>query len=152
MYLIHDRDPLFSKAFIAVIKAGGVKSVKIPAQSPNCNPYAERFVKTIKYECLNQFVIFGERHLRHLVKEFVEHYMTERFHQGIGGQLRFYQLQLPRGRVNWARISLDEPRSSFEHDAFVLIWPFGPPAERADVRTVGFPWYPGAVVEPSAPW
>jgi len=86
-YLIHDRDPLFSKAFIAVLKAGGVKSVKIPAQSPNCNPYVERFVKTIKYECLNQFVIFGQRHLRHLIKEFVDHYMTERFHQGIGGQL-----------------------------------------------------------------
>jgi hypothetical protein len=39
------------------------------------------------HECLNHFVIFGERHLRHLIKEFVEHYMTERFHQGIGGQL-----------------------------------------------------------------
>jgi putative transposase len=86
-YLIHDRDPLFSKAFIAILKTGGVKSVKIPAQSPNCNPHAERFVRTIKYECLNQFVLFGERHLRHLIKEFVEHYMTERFHQGIGGQL-----------------------------------------------------------------
>ncbi len=86
-YLIHDRDPLFTEAFIAILEAGGVKSVKIPAQSPNCNPYAERFVKTIKYECLNHFVIFGERHLRHLIKEFVEHYMTERFHQGIGGQL-----------------------------------------------------------------
>ena len=61
--------------------------MKIPAQSPNCNPHAERFVKTIKYECLNHFVIFGERHLRRLIKEFVEHYMTERFHQGIGGQL-----------------------------------------------------------------
>jgi hypothetical protein len=82
-------DPLFSKAFIAILKAGGVKSVKIPAQSPNCNPYAERFVKTIKYECLNQFVIFGERHLRHLIKEFVEHYMTERFHQ-VGGRLNYY--------------------------------------------------------------
>jgi len=86
-HLIHDRDPLFTEAFIAILEAGGVKSVAIPAQSPNCNPYAERFVKTIKYECLNQFVIFGERHLRHLIKEFVEHYMTERFHQGIGGQL-----------------------------------------------------------------
>ena len=86
-YLIHDRDPLFTEAFIAILEAGGVKSVAIPAQSPNCNPYAERFVKTIKYECLNQFVIFGERHLRHLIKEFVEHYVTERFHQGIGGQL-----------------------------------------------------------------
>jgi transposase InsO family protein len=86
-YLVHDRDPLFSKAFIAILEAGGVKSVKIPAQSPNCNPYAERFVKTIKYECLNHFVIFGERHLRHLINEFVEHYHAERFHQGIGGQL-----------------------------------------------------------------
>ena len=85
--LVHDRDPLFSKAFIAILKAGGAKSVKIPAQSPNCNPYAERFVRTIKYECLNHFVIFGERHLRHLIQKFVEHYMTERFHQGIGGQL-----------------------------------------------------------------
>ena len=55
--------------------------MKVPAQSPNCNPYAERFVKTIKYECLDQFVIFGERHL---IKEFLDHYMTERFHQGIG--------------------------------------------------------------------
>jgi hypothetical protein len=45
-YLIHDRDPLFTAAFIAILEAGGVKSVKIPAQSPNCNPYAERFVKT----------------------------------------------------------------------------------------------------------
>jgi hypothetical protein len=86
-YLIHDRDPLFTEAFVAILAAGGVKSVTIPAQSPNCNPYAERFVKTIKYECLNQFVIFGEHHLRYLIKECVEHYMTERFHQGIGGQL-----------------------------------------------------------------
>jgi hypothetical protein len=86
-YLIHDRDPLFSKAFIAILKGGGVKSVKIPARSPNCNPYAERFVKSIKYECLHHFLIFGERHLRYLVKEFVDHYMTERFHQGLGGQL-----------------------------------------------------------------
>jgi putative transposase len=86
-YLIHDRDPLFTEAFIAILKAGGVKSVKIPAQSSNCNPYAESSVKTIKYECLNHFVIFGERHLRHLIKEFVEHYLAERFHQDIGGQL-----------------------------------------------------------------
>jgi hypothetical protein len=72
---------------IRKLEARGVKSVKIPAQSPNCNPHAERFVKTIKYERLHHFIIFGERHLRRLIKEFVEHYMTERFHQGLGGQL-----------------------------------------------------------------
>jgi len=58
-----------------------------PAQSPNCNPHAERFVKTIRDECLNHLVIFGERHLRHVVKEFMVHYHRERFHQGLGGQL-----------------------------------------------------------------
>jgi hypothetical protein len=61
--------------------------VNIPAQSPNCNPHAKRFVKTIRYECLNQFVFFGERHLGHVVKAFMAHYRAERFHQGLGGQL-----------------------------------------------------------------
>jgi hypothetical protein len=91
-HLIHDRDPLFTEAFLGILGARGVESVKIPAQSPNCNPHAERFVRTIKYECLNQFIIFGERHLRRLIKEFVEYYMTERFHQGLGGQLIRKQL------------------------------------------------------------
>jgi putative transposase len=61
--------------------------VRIPAQSPNCNPHAERFVETIKYECLNHLVLFGERHLRYVIKEFMAHYHRERFHQGLGGQL-----------------------------------------------------------------
>jgi hypothetical protein len=86
-YLIHDRDPLFTKAWTALLKSGGVKCVPIPAQSPNCNPHAERFVKTIRRECLDHFVIFGERHLRYLIKQFIEHYLTERFHQGIGSQI-----------------------------------------------------------------
>jgi hypothetical protein len=70
-----------------LLASGGVKCVSIPAHSPNCNPHAERFVKTIRNECLDQFVIFGERHLRHLIKEFGEHYLTERHHQGIGSQI-----------------------------------------------------------------
>ena len=86
-YLIHDRDPLFTEAFAAILGTGGVECVKIPASSPNCNPHAERFVKTIKHECLNEFIFFGERHLRYVVKEFMAHYLAERFHQGIGGQL-----------------------------------------------------------------
>jgi transposase len=86
-YLIHDRDPLFTKAFEAILGERGVKCVKIPARSPNCSPHAERFVQTIKYECLNHLVVFGERHLRHVIKEFMAHYHRERFHQGLGGQL-----------------------------------------------------------------
>ena len=86
-HLIHDRDPLFTRAWRNLLGSEGVKCVRIPASSPNCNPYAERFVRTIRTECLNQFVIFGERHLRVLVREFVEHYNTERYHQGLGGRL-----------------------------------------------------------------
>jgi putative transposase len=86
-YLIHDRDPLFTDAFREILRTGGVECVKTPAKSPNCNPHAERFVKTIKYECLNHFVLFGERHLRLVIKEFMDHYLTERFHQGLGGHL-----------------------------------------------------------------
>jgi putative transposase len=86
-YLIHDRDPLFTQPFAGILKSAGVKCVRIPPQSPNCNPHAERFVKTIKHECLNDFIFFGERHLRHVVTEFMAHYHCERFHQGLGGRL-----------------------------------------------------------------
>jgi len=86
-HLIHDRDPLYTKALTALLESGGVECVRIPAHSPNCSPHAERFVRTIRSECLDQFVIFGELHLRYLVRQFVEHYLTERFHQGLGGQL-----------------------------------------------------------------
>jgi len=86
-HLIHDRDPLFTKAWTSLLKSSGVKCVLIPAQSPNCNPHAERFVKTIRTECLEHFVIFGERHLRYLANQFVDHYHKERFHQGLCGRL-----------------------------------------------------------------
>ena len=86
-YLIHDRDPLFTDAFEAILRPRGIKGVKIPVQSPNRSPYAERFVETIRHECLNYVVFFGERHLRYVVKEFMVHYHAERLHQGLGGQL-----------------------------------------------------------------
>jgi putative transposase len=86
-HLIHDRDPLFTKGWVELLKLSGVKTVPIPASSPNCNPHAERFVKTVRAECLDQFVIFGERHLRVLLREFIAHYDGERFHQGLGGRL-----------------------------------------------------------------
>jgi putative transposase len=86
-HLVHDRDPLYTKAWTTLLKSEGVNSVPIPATSPNCNPYAERFVRTVREECLEHFVIFGERHLRYLLREFCAHYHEERFHQGLGGKL-----------------------------------------------------------------
>ena len=86
-YLIHDRDPLFTEEFREVLRQSGVEPLKLPARSPNLNPHAERFVKSIKYECLNHFILLGEKQLRHVVSEYMDHYHEERFHQGLDGQL-----------------------------------------------------------------
>lgn len=64
-----------------------VKCVKLPAHSPNLNAYAERFVLSIRSECLDKLVPLGERHLRLAVSEYVEHYHLERNHQGLDGRL-----------------------------------------------------------------
>ena len=86
-YVIHARDPLFTREFRDLLRAAGVESIKLPAHSPNLNAYAERFVLSIKSECLNKLVLLGERHLRRAVKEFVEHYHLERNHQGLDSRL-----------------------------------------------------------------
>ena len=86
-YLIHDRDPLFTDEFREILRAAGVTCLKLPARSPDLNAYAERFVLTIKSECLNKLVPLGERHLRLAVTEFVEHYHLERNHQGLDNEL-----------------------------------------------------------------
>jgi putative transposase len=86
-YLIHDRDPLFTDEFQELLRAAGVNCLKLPAHSPNLNAFAERFVLSIKSECLDKLVLLGERHLRLAISEFVEHYHLERHHQGLDNQL-----------------------------------------------------------------
>ncbi len=85
--LIHDRDPLFTKGFFEILGWAGVRSVRLPARSPNLNAYAERFVLSIKSECLDRLVPLGERHLRRAIEEYVEHYHEERPHQGLCNRL-----------------------------------------------------------------
>jgi putative transposase len=86
-YLIHDRDPLYTRAFLEILTSTGIQPIKLPARSPNLNAYAERFVRSIKEECLNRVVLLGESHLRLIVQEYVEHYHRERNHQGLENQL-----------------------------------------------------------------
>ncbi len=86
-YLIHDRDPLFTKEFREILASSGVKTVKLPARSPNLNPFAERFVLSIKSECLDKMIPLGERHLRTAVNEYAAHYHVERPHQGLENEL-----------------------------------------------------------------
>jgi putative transposase len=86
-YLILDRDPLYTREFGAAMKRGGAEVLRLPPSSPNLNAYAERFVLSIKTECLDRIVPLGEAHLRRSVSEFVQHYQFERNHQGLGNEL-----------------------------------------------------------------
>ena len=74
-------------AFRELLKLSDVKTVKLPARSPDLNAYAERFVLSIRSECLDQIIPLGERHLRKAVREYTEHYHAERNHQGRGNEL-----------------------------------------------------------------
>jgi hypothetical protein len=98
-YLTHDRDPLFTEEFRAILKAGGVRTVKLPAQSPDLNAFAERFVRSIKEECLSQIIPLGERHLRRAVTDYTEPYHGERNHQGLGNDLIERPTLEVRGRI-----------------------------------------------------
>ena len=86
-YLIGDRDPLFTDQFRALLKTANVMSLRLPPKSPNLNAFAERFVLSIKSECLNRMIFFSEAQLRHTVREYVAHYHLERNHQGVGNKL-----------------------------------------------------------------
>ena len=101
-YLIHDRDPLFTAEFLNTITDAGVKSVKLPPQSPNLNAYAERFVRSIKESCLERMIFFGEESLRTAIQNFVSHYHSERNHQGLANRLISPE---PGPRVTRARSS-----------------------------------------------
>ncbi|XHR31122.1 MAG: integrase core domain-containing protein [Chthoniobacteraceae bacterium] len=82
-YLIKDGDTKFTVKFDDVFRGEGIMLKRLPYASPNLNAFAERFVQSIKQECLNQFVVFGERHLEYLVREYENHYNTVRPHQGL---------------------------------------------------------------------
>ena len=86
-FLICDRDSKFTLRFRLVLEAAGVRLIRTPYQAPNANAHAERFVRSIKEECLDRLILFGERHLRHVLPEYLEHYHRERNHQGLGNGL-----------------------------------------------------------------
>ena len=85
--LICDRDGKWTEGFRGIVESSGVRVVLTPIQAPNANAYAERFVRSIREECLDRLILFGERRLRHVLREFVAHYHGERNHQGLGNDL-----------------------------------------------------------------
>ena len=88
-YLIHDRDKKYTKQFDRLLKDCGTKAVLVPPKSPNLNAHAERFVRSIKEECLSRMIFFSEEQMRYTVKQYLEHYHHERNHQGLDNVIPF---------------------------------------------------------------
>jgi putative transposase len=86
-YLILDRDTKYSDAFHRIIARAGIEVIRLPPRSPNLNSFAERFVRSIKEECLSRMIFFGQSSLRHAIAQYLSHYHDERNHQGLENRL-----------------------------------------------------------------
>src|SRR5262249_51807692 len=85
--LICDRDRKWSWEVRQLLADAGIRMVRTPERAPNANAHAERFVRSIKEECLDRLIPLGQRHFRRAVTEFVAHYHDERNHQGLRNEL-----------------------------------------------------------------
>ena len=86
-YLLMDRDNKYCEGFRSTLEDAGVHCVRLPPRSPNLNAHIERFMRSIKEECLRRMVFFGETSLRRAICTFLEHYYNERNHQGLENQI-----------------------------------------------------------------
>jgi len=99
-YALHDRDTKFRGSFEAMLRCSGVEPIRLPPRSPNLNAFAERWVRSIKHECLSKLILLGELSLRRAVTEFLRHYHLERNHQGKENMLLFPVAALPPPHPN----------------------------------------------------
>jgi putative transposase len=82
-FLVHDRDSKFSGAFDEVFRSEGIKVIHTPICAPQANAYAERFVRTVRAECLDWLLIVGRRHLETVLRIYTAHYNRERPHRAL---------------------------------------------------------------------
>lgn len=100
-FLICDGDSEFRYRFKFVMQAAGIKLIKTPYQAPNANAHAERFIRSIKEECLGRMILFGETHLRRVIDEYLTRFNRERNHQGIGNDLIGGGTTVGTGPIEW---------------------------------------------------
>jgi transposase InsO family protein len=86
-YLILDRDTKYSDEFRSVLVHEGIHLIRLPPRAPNLKAFAERFVRSIRSECLSRMIFFGQASLQHAISHFMAHYHCERNHQGLANQL-----------------------------------------------------------------
>ena len=82
-FLVRDRDAKHSGPFDEVLCGEGLRIIRTPIRSPKANAFAERFVGTVRRECLDHLLIIGERHLHRVLRQYLTHYNHERPHRGL---------------------------------------------------------------------
>jgi putative transposase len=82
-FLIHDRDAKFPHAFDALLASENIKVIRTPVQAPNANAHMERWVGSVRHECLDRLLILGRRQLAHVLRVYVQHYNRERPHRAL---------------------------------------------------------------------
>ena len=82
-FLIHDRDRKFSRAFDAIFGGEGIEIVRTPVRAPNANAYAERWVGSVRRECLDRLLIFGARQLEYVLRVYIRHFNQQRPHRAL---------------------------------------------------------------------
>jgi len=85
-HLIHDRDSKYTDVFDTVFTSENIHIIRTPIRAPNANAFAERWVRTLREECLDQLLILNEAHLRRVLNEYLEYYNSRRPHQGLDQQ------------------------------------------------------------------
>src|SRR5262245_47311218 len=106
-YVLHDRDTKFCASFRATLATTGVKCITLPARTPNLNAFAERWVRSVKEECLSKLILFGESALQRALNDFIEHFHYERNHQGKENRLLFAR-QAPLKSLNRGVVQCQE--------------------------------------------
>jgi putative transposase len=101
-FLVRDRDAKFARAFDNVFHSDGAEVLITPVQAPNANAYAERWIRTVRAECLDWLLITGRGHLEQVLRVYIEHYNAHRPHRALG-------LQPPDSAVGPALTSKDQP-------------------------------------------
>jgi transposase InsO family protein len=88
-YLLHDRDTKFTGEFDEILRSAGIEALTLPPRSPNLNAHLERWNRSVKEECISKMILFGEASLQHVLSNYVQHFHSERNHQGKGNVILF---------------------------------------------------------------
>jgi len=111
-FLISDRDATFTTAFDTVFIAAGMRMIKTPVQAPRANAIAERWIASARRECLDRILVTGERHLRLVLSEYVDHYNTHRSHQTLEQHPPDGRARRVRASVSCSRLTLPSSASA----------------------------------------